>query len=338
MAEVIYNVTFTPTVGAMGTLIEYKNADDSVWLTPDSPANPTTLATYPLSLETGNSYNIRVSAYGCPGTPRYKLVNVTVEEGGPCCPEGYYLSPDEAYCYQENTVSPTIIDTGLCLAQSQLASQYSVNGACLYEPGYTTRLVGSYTSLTAQPQWMEIPLSVDGPMNRDGIWVDSDCNGTKDPLTEGLVVNFTYPLTVASPSTVYVGIGGDNTFKLEVNGTTIVDCDETFPAQGGPSGANFNFWHIFPVDILSGTNYFSFSSVGDGSTNDSFAAVIYDNTALEIAAATDDSELTILFRTSDLIGDAIEIATCPEGYFLDTSDGPGSYVCRQIITTETSTC
>lgn len=334
---VVYNVTFAPTLGSLGTLIEYKEATSSVWITPDTPVNPTTLATYPLSLETGTDYNIRVSAV-CSGTPKYKLLNVSVAEGGPCCPEGYTLSADETYCYQESTVEPTVVQSDICLAPSPLVSQYSTAGTYFYDPGYTIRLVGGNTLVQVQPQWQETPSMTVGPMNRDAVWVDTDCNGTKDALTAGQVLQITFllPLTVAT--TMFVGIGGDNTFKLTLNGTTIVDCDTTFPAQGGPSSNNFNFWHVFPVDLIGGDNYFVFSGIGDGSTNDSFAAVVYNNSIGELTAATDDSQLDILFRTSDYTGEHIDIATCPGGYFLDTTAGQGNYICRQIITTASTPC
>lgn len=332
MASIVYNVTFTPTLGSLGTLIEYKNSVDSTWIVPSTPVNPTTLTTYPLSLETENSYNIRVSSYGGACAPRYKLINVTVVAAGNCCPVGYTLSPDETYCYQEDTVAPTIIETDYCLAISQLNTQYSSAGTYLYDPGYDIFLTGTSTLLTTEPQWKEQSGQVLGPMNRDGVWVDSDCNGTKDPLTAGQQLDITFPIFTAVPMTVFVGMGGDNTFKLQLNGVDVVDRDGSF------LGDNFNFWHVFPVNLVSGTNYLSFSGIGDGSTNDSLAVVVYGNTAGEIAAATDDSQLDILFRSSDLIGDPIQIATCPGGYFLDTSEGPGSYVCRQITTTPSTPC
>ena len=335
---VVYNINFTPTIGSMGTLIEYKEAGDTVWITPTTPTNPTTLSTYPLSLNTETSYNIRVSSYGCSGTPKYKIINITVPENGNCCPDGFYLSVDESFCYQELTVAPTIIQSNICLAVSQLATQYSSAGTYLYDIGFTDHLVGSSTLLTTQPLWREQSGQVLGPMNRDGVWVDTDCNGTKDPLTSGQVLQITYLLTLPSPATMYVGIGGDNTFKLELNGEVIVDCDQTNPAGGPPSGNNFNFWHVFPVYLIAGDNYFTFSGVGDGSTNDSFAAVIYDNTEAEILAATTEGDLSIVFRTSDLIGDVIDIATCPATYFLDTTAGADNYVCRKITTTVTTPC
>jgi len=338
MASVSYNITFTPTVGSLGTLIEYKLSTDTVWITPTVPANPTTFAEYPLTFDTGNSYDVRISSYGGTCTPKYKIIIVEVPETGVCCPSGYTLAVDESYCYQENTISPTIVQSDICLADSKLATQYAGSGTYLYDPGYSTHLVGSNTLINVTPQWDEGVGTVVGPMNRRAVWVDTDCNGVKDGLTAGQRLQITYLLPLLSPTIMYVGIGGDNTFRLDLNGTTIVDCDLATPAQLGPVGNNFNFWHVFPINLIAGDNYFIFSGVGDGSTNDSFGAAVYNNTSSEIAAATDDSQLDIIFDTADLVGASIDIATCPSGYFLDTTGGQGSYICRQIITTTTTPC
>src|SRR5882757_1254982 len=64
MAFVTRNVTFNPTAGSTGTLIEYKKYGETMWVVPTVPSNPTSLTTYPLSLEEGYSYYIRASAIG----------------------------------------------------------------------------------------------------------------------------------------------------------------------------------------------------------------------------------------------------------------------------------
>jgi len=331
MATVIYSLTWDPIAGSNGYLIEYRESNSGTWLTPTTSPNPTLFPTYDLVLDTGLTYYIRISSEGINCGRKYTILTLTTASGS-CCPDGYTLSPDESYCYQINTDAPTIIQSGICLAISQLATQYSGSGTLLYDPGYSTALVGTSSLITTQPQWREQTSTVLGPMNRNGVWVDTDCNGTKDPLTAGQVLQITIPITTATAKTVYVGIGGDNTFRLDVNGTTIVDRDSSY------GGDNFNYWHLFPVDIDSGDNYFNFRAVGDGTTNDSFAAVIYDNTDTELSSATSDGQLNILFRTQDLVGEVIDIATCASGYFLDTAGGSGAYQCIQVLTTAPIEC
>ena len=169
-------------------------------------------------------------------------------------------------------------------------------------------------------------------MNRNGVWVDTDCNGTKDPLTAGQILQITIPITSSTAETVYVGVAGDNQFRVDVNGATVVE-------RNNPSdNDNFYYWYVFPVVLNSGTTYFTFQWVGDGTVNDAGAAVIYNNTSTQISSATNDSQLDIIFQTQDYIGEHIDIATCPSGYFLDTSGGVGAYTCRQVLTTATEEC
>lgn len=331
MSVVTYRLTWDPVGGSNGYTVEYRAEGDTVYTTPSTSPNPTLNTYYDLVLESNTTYTIRLVSNGtlCTAKPRYFTFSTI---SGNCCSDGYTLSPDESYCYQILLTAPTIIQSDICLAVSQLVTQYSSAGSRLYAPGYSTTLSGTYTALATQPQWKETTGQVTGPMNREAVWVDTDCNGTKDPLTAGQVLQLTIQIYTATAKTVYVGIGGDNTFRLDVNGTTIVDRNATF------AGDNFNYWHVFPVNISSGTSYFNFRAVGDGTTNDAFAAVIYNNTQAELVAATLDSQLDILFRTSDYIGVHIDIATCPTNYFLDTTGGQGNYECTRVLNASPIEC
>lgn len=86
-------ISFTPTPGSWGTLIEYRRSDSSTWITPSSPANPTTLISYLLTLEDGYTYYVRVSAYGGACTKKYTLL--TINTGGPLT-----WVADSVYCQQ----------------------------------------------------------------------------------------------------------------------------------------------------------------------------------------------------------------------------------------------
>lgn len=343
MATTLYTITFSPTPGSLGTLIEYREDGGTDWIKPVAPANPTTLDSFPLYLELGKFYTIRVSAEGVNCVKKYIYVSVPI---GGCCPDGYTLSPDGSYCFLEDDLPPSIVQSNICLAPSPLAGQYSSSGTALMDVGYDETLNGSFTLLTTG-YWKEAPASVTGPMNREAVWVDTNCDGTKDALTLGQKLQITFPYTLPAAKTVYIGIGGDNTFQVDVNGVTVA-CVGTGsplgptatcnPANSQSSTANFNFWWLFPVNLNSGTNYITFSGIGDGSTNDALAAVIYDNTRAELVAATSDGDLNIIMQTSDYIGEHIDIATCTAGYFLDTSLGQGSYLCKKITQVAAQDC
>lgn len=181
--------------------------------------------------------------------------------------------------------------------------------------------VGSGTSHKLMP-WS-------GPMNRAGVWIDSDCNGLKDPLTTGQQLTLAYAYNNTGPEkTIYVGIGADNQFVLKVNNNIVANTTQPI------NTINFNIWHIFPVTLIQGWNYFNAIATGDGSVNDAIGMTIYDNTPLELVTATSDASLNILFSSQSLISQHIDVATCPTGYNLDTSEGQGNYHCIRTLTTD----
>jgi hypothetical protein len=168
-----------------------------------------------------------------------------------------------------------------------------------------------------------------GPMNRAGVWIDSDCNGSKDPLTTGQQLTLAYNYNnTGGDRTIYVGIGADNQFTLKVNGNVVANTTQPL------NTLNFNIWHIFPVTIIQGWNYFNAVAIGDGSVNDSIGMTVYDNTPSQLVAATSDSGLNILFSSQSLISQHIDVASCPSGYNLDTSGGQGNYHCIRTLTTD----
>lgn len=364
-----YKIKFTPTPGTIGTLIEYREITATTWTVPTSVPNPTTASEFPVELEQGKTYYISVSAISSRCSRRKAIITVIVPKPPdpvPCCPETYVLSPDRSFCYKEEITAPEIINSGMCLAFSKTTAAYSSDGAWLYDlaPGVAlpqgstkTHLTGSYWRGNPAGYGNEnTPESMpnESVMNRDAVWIDANCDGTKDALAACAVLQFTYLITLEQPKRLYVGIAGDNTFRLDINNVTAIMCGAGQGISQGPdlprcaaypaansqalTNINFNIWHIVPVDLSAGPNYFTFSAIGDGSVNDALAAIIYDNTHEEIAVATSDEDLNIIFRTGDFKGQRVDIARCPDGWQLDTSGGIGNYVCRKITQTPVITC
>ncbi len=54
-------ITWEPVAGSNGTLVEFRKVDDPTWTTPVSPANPTILTSYPIVIETGFLYYVRLT-------------------------------------------------------------------------------------------------------------------------------------------------------------------------------------------------------------------------------------------------------------------------------------
>jgi len=171
-----------------------------------------------------------------------------------------------------------------------------------------------------------------GPMNRRAVWVDSDCDGNKDPLGIGVqaTLSFMYNNTGATKQ-AFIGIAADNNFRVVVNGIEQVDTAD----WGFTSDLQFKIFHIIPFTLINGMNYVNAIATGDGSVNDAIAVVGFNNTAAQIKAATTDTALNIIFDSVNLRGTHFDVATCPPDYSLDASGGTGNYTC---VRRETAIC
>lgn len=255
-------------------------------------------------------------------------VSATIAAG---CAAGYTLSPDGTLCTKAQTQAPTITSSNYCLAPSQL-SNYAALGTNIYKPGSPVAMSDSTfaswidVSMNAVPLWQSNSAS-NGPMNTDSVWVDDNCDGTKNKTNAGTRVTLSVNLfNNGATRTIYVGVGGDNYLKLVMNDTTILD---TTGLGSGQCTFDFTRFNVFPVTYRSGNNIINVVGMGDGTTDDALAMVVYDNTKAQLQAATSESQLNILFRSGSLRGQHIDVASCADGWTLDTSGGQGNYVCRK---------
>lgn len=241
----------------------------------------------------------------------------------------------------EVTQSPMVRDGIYCITKSS-AGDYGVYWSRIYKSGFNRDSVwiendnnDTYAHMHTSPQWQSSANpSIDWPSIRNGVRIDSDCDGTKDSLYAGQQITLWYSYyNTGSNRVIYVGMFGDNEFTLKVNDQTIIDTPLV------PTSTNrwieYRLYHIFPVEIKPGMNYFNIVGVGDGSVSDTIGMTIYNNTADQIKNATSDNSLNILFSTEQLVGQRISIATCPDWWILDTSGWYSDYVCRQTDTDTT---
>lgn len=278
------------------------------------------------------------------------FVFVKVFEGlDMCCEEGFTLSPDGLQCSQTLTVAPTVTQSGICVACSQLSPQYG--GATKFWAGfnYDQDLQDANFVLLNTPYWggnptgsgatiacgdsSNTPGSPPSPVNRQGVWIDSNCDGVKNALSIGAALQFTWVINSPTAQTVYVGMSGDNNFTLTHNGTIVV------ARTNNADTDNFFFLFLFPIQLISGTNYINAKFVGDGSTSDMGCMIIIDNDPASILGISADNQISYLFQTSQMIGaQPIDIASCPPDYSLDTSGGSGNYICVQVNTVASTPC
>lgn len=100
------NIAWSPVSGATGYLIQYKEQSSSVWITPNSPANPTALTTYPITIDDDTYYDARIITQ-CPNGG--KIINVVLFNN-----EATYIWVEDTYgCEQDEVFVLDTTVTGL---------------------------------------------------------------------------------------------------------------------------------------------------------------------------------------------------------------------------------
>ena len=128
-------------------------------------------------------------------------------------------------------------------------------------------------------------------------WTDQESGGNWLPT--GKWIGFTDCLTgLFDGRTYYVGIAGDNHFRLRLDGDIIVDTRETNSPYLPSNDRAFKIWNVYPVVIGSGDHNLELF----GYNNSSFAGFgceIYDNTFEELTGATSLSDINIIYSAVD---------------------------------------
>lgn len=355
MAIKTAHITWQPVSGSTGYLVQYKLQTDLDYTTPTDPPNPTLATSYDIQIDTDTFYDVLITSNGVNCAPRGITIQIFAPSGG-CCPNEYALSADGTYCFSSSTDVATPPSAGENTVAAPYVT-YSEWGTLIYNPGYSSNGVGTFTQIPfSNPFWVNgigypnEPGTIGaGPMNRAALWATT--------LEDGQTIGFTTCITVPETKVYYVGIGGDNIPSITLDGNPIIEMDPTvmanYLATHGypqilifPNAANespFNWWHIYPVTILSGTHVLEmtcFNIAGPAA----MAAEIYNATPSEIMSATSYADLgaKLIFSTKDFIGQPVQIGsdgigyTCPSGFSLILCDGPA--YCIRLLTTPPIDC
>lgn len=177
----------------------------------------------------------------------------------------------------------------------------------------------NYQSVLTSNYWKNNLLST-GPVNRHSIWANDGVGGTD--LPEDIWIGFSKCIVIPSSKIYYVGLAGDNHFRLRLNGIEILNT-----RQLGGSLNNtvytFTYWHIYPVRIPAGNNTLELTGWNENSEG-ALGCVIYDNTLTQLANATNNNDLNIIFDSKTVTNiDVVQTEagvyqsngyTCPAGY------------------------
>jgi len=168
--------------------------------------------------------------------------------------------------------------------------------------------------------------SSNGPLNRSGLWA-----ANPDIFPVNTWLGFSLCIEVPSTKTYWIGLGGDNNFRIAIDGTDIVN------TVGGPydgdfdNGTNFAFiwWHVYPVTLDAGNHIIDLYGLNrdmysTGPSAASFGCEIYDNTIEELLSAAAVSDLNIIFSSSGQTS-ATTVQSLTEEYLLSGYSCPVGY-------------
>lgn len=236
-----------------------------------------------------------------------------------CDGEGW-LPYDNTHCYRTNITTPT---PPVSILPAIRVGFFDRISTLLYEPGFNTDGSGTNTSLTTPNVWGI------SPPNRCAVWPTNNWFYSP-PLNTW--IGFSVCLDgIVETKTYYVGVGGDNFFRLSLDNVELLNNYATWPGPPTPvPDSNYRYWHIYPIEIGAGNHtleVWGLNTNGPGGVG----CEIYNNTLSELTGATNLNQLDIIFSTSgftqftvvqDTSGNYISSGyTCPSGYVYSVCDG-----------------
>lgn len=192
------------------------------------------------------------------------------------------------------------------IAQPANSPDYSLYGSLIYNAGYSSNGVGSFTQIsTSNALWINPGDNFSGPGNRLSVWNNSIPSFPSQQV--GLYTQFQSDVD----KTAYIGICADDKATIYFNNKLILDYDVAAMSANvgsvlGPvyddGKTAFRFFNIYPIQIKSGNNLLQAQNInifGDGA----IGVQIYDMTAAQIAAATDLGDLNAIFSSYEYVGE-----------------------------------
>ena len=202
------------------------------------------------------------------------------------------------------TVTPTSNTCNIFIYSSSTAPSYTINltsvqgpsftsvGTRFYINGYNFDGFGSNYYLSTTPDLWKNTNSINGPLNRSGVWSSSQ-------FPQNTWIGFSYCLqNTTSGRYFYIGIGADNVFRVTLDSQEIIS---TAIGTYYNSTITFNHWHVYPVYISPGSHVINVYGLNILPTSvASFGCEIYDNTIDELTGSTSINDLNVVFSTSNM--------------------------------------
>ena len=160
-----------------------------------------------------------------------------------------------------------------------------------------------------------------GPLKRCGIWL---CQPTNADTPYNKWVGFTTPIDIPASKTYCIGMAGDNSVQVSIDGQLFKQDDPDLT-----DAENFKIWHVYPTFLTQGRHTLLIQGMNAGGPG-SFGLEIYGNPADSLQYCHSYSDLQLIFSTKDIVGQSFpRDLSCPIGYNLDSTGG--KFVCRAIV-------
>ena len=248
------------------------------------------------------------------------------------CPEGYEYINGE--CQLVTNLDPFSTPTSYPLANYGEV-RYGQYGTALYDLGYTSNGVGTYTNIGMVNSFWINPTGE--PVNTiikasDSLSVVPDDTIVFNVYLNDVPVNKIYYIALCSYNTDYST--AITNFKVTLNDTVLINPDfDAMVADNRLDGianeVGSSYLHIYPIQIRVPNNTLTLEGSFEG-----FGAMVIDNTQFEILQATSFDDLNILFTTETKNEFRLVEYSCTEGSDLVYTYGVEEPVCRLIETQE----
>ncbi|NIG54751.1 hypothetical protein [Chitinophaga sp. Cy-1792] len=246
------------------------------------------------------------------------------------CAPGYVISPDSSHCMKEGSTVATVPVTPAktVAVKSTLFTNYYAYVFSLGSYSNTSSGWPSYIGYS-DTFWTNISGSDStGPMNRCGLWVDTNNDGTPDAVLNKWI-GFVATLDVPEDETVFIGIGATTNARILMTnsaGTSVNVVTNT------SSWTLYQEWNVYEVQLKKGLNIIQLEGLTTMSSPLCFGAEIYRNTMSDFYNLQ-GVQFNVIWSTASLRGQNIHTGpngySCPTGYALDFNNG--SPICRQVL-------
>lgn len=219
--------------------------------------------------------------------------DITITE----CPAGYSLNTVTGFC--EKIIYTTIQEgiTGQKVISSCNTACHGINAPKVYTDNWTTKTPPTYGTVVAatltQSFWGATGSCSFTNTYIKQIGIQADIDNSDNPCTTQETpdfLGFTETVCITSTKRYYLGISGDDSLRISVDGNLILDFNSSDVLKSFPTVSDlWANYHLFPITLTQGSHVFKFEyknvPSGAGGNRGMFAYELYDISFTQLTAA-----------------------------------------------------